>query len=99
MVCNEKPHQMYRFFMQCLWNLPKVSFRDVLHCRFDCVLRSDSGFRGIAFLDDLLVEIEDELDRRIRDIGSHNCDSLALANSRFFLAASLAVLISLSGRF
>ncbi len=90
MICNEKTHQMHRFFMQCLWNLPKVSFRDVLYCRFDCVLRPNSGFCGVTFFNDLPVEVKNDLNRRIRDVVSHIRISLRLANSCFF-AASIAV--------
>lgn len=74
---------MNRFFVKGLWHLPVKSLRNVLQHRFDRVLRSDSRFRGVAFLDNLLVEIENEPDGGIREIVSHTLDSLAPSDNRF----------------
>src|SRR5699024_301889 len=82
-VCNEESHEMNRLLMERERYLAEESFRDVLENGFDRVLRSDSWLRGVAFLNDLLVESKDLFDGGIHDVVSHALVSSVLGDNRF----------------
>ena len=65
------------------WYLAEEPFRDILESGFDRVFRSDSWFRGVTFLNDLLVESKDLFDGGIHDVVSHALVSSVLGDNRF----------------